>query len=282
MMIELDGGTYRMGSTISPEEAPVREVRVRPFCLDAHAVTNAEFAAFVSETGYHTTAEQPLDPRQFPAATSWDAGSLVFVPTAGPVRLDDPSQWWRWIPGASWRRPRGPGSTNDAIPDHPVVHVSYFDAVAYAEWCGKRLPTEPEWEFAARGGLDQATYSWGEEPNDGTLANTWQGAFPHKNVGARGWYGTAPVGSFPPNGLGLFEMTGNVWEWTSSVWSSNHAGGCTCGVSPDPLVPQSRVVKGGSHLCAPEYCLRYRPAARSPQTEDSATTHIGFRCARDL
>lgn len=284
--VRLDGGAFRMGSeAFYPEEGPVHEARVAPFSIAVHAVTNAEFAAFADASGYVTVAERELDPADFPGAelATLEPGSLVFTPTEGPVDLRDWRQWWRWVPGASWRHPRGPESTLDGLDDHPVVQVAYADAVAYATWAGARLPTETEWEFAARGGLDGATYAWGDEPNDGTRANSWQGAFPYRNTGARGWVYTAPVGSFPPNGYGLHEMTGNTWEWTSSPWSSKHAPtACACGPAVEPGGAGSRVLKGGSHLCAPEYCLRYRPAARSEQTEDSATTHLGFRLARDL
>lgn len=318
--VELAGGVFRMGSDrFYPEEGPQHETRVAPFRIARHAVTHGEFARFVEETGYVTVAERPIDPDAFPGAADVEPGSLVFTPTSGPVDLRDWRQWWRWETGASWRHPRGPGST--AADDHPVVQVSYDDAAAYAAWAGARLPTEREWEFAARGGLDGATFAWGEEPNDGTRANSWQGRFPYRNDGASGWVYTAPVGSFPPNGYGLHEMTGNTWEWTSSAWTPRHdpAGdargriepdgrrdllggsaapatggcvggeGCTCSPSaaearagaPAPMGAAERVLKGGSHLCAPEYCLRYRPAARSAQSEDSATTHIGFRLARD-
>jgi sulfatase modifying factor 1 len=290
--VALPGGAFRMGSdAFYPEEGPVHEVHVAPFEIARYAVTNAEFAAFVDSTGYLTIAERTLDPAAFPGAElpSLDAGSLVFTPTEGPVDLRDWRQWWRWIPGASWRHPRGPESGIDGLGDHPVVQVAYPDAVAYAEWAGARLPTEAEWEFAARGGLEGATFAWGEEPNDGTRANSWQGRFPYENLGARGWVYTAPVGTFPPNGYGLHEMTGNSWEWTATPWSSRHETDDHCAPghqSPGHhahgghAAPGQRVLKGGSHLCAPEYCLRYRPAARSAQSEDSATTHIGFRLAR--
>jgi sulfatase modifying factor 1 len=294
-MVALPGGTFAMGSDrFSPEEGPVVEVTVAPFELDRLAVTNRRFAEFVAATGYLTVAERALDPADFAGAAleSLDPGSLVFTPTPGPVDLRDWRQWWRWVPGADWRHPRGPESGLDGLDDHPVVQVAFEDAAAFAVWAGKRLPTEAEWEFAARGGLDGATFAWGEEPNDGTRANSWQGRFPYLNTGASGWVGTAPVGSFPPNGYGLHEMTGNTWEWTSEVWTDRHD------TAPDHCAPDHhgpghdaaghsavpadarRVLKGGSHLCAPEYCLRYRPAARSAQSEDSATTHIGFRCAR--
>lgn len=309
--VRLEGGTFRMGSdAFYPEEGPVHEAWTGPFEIARHAVTNREFAEFVAATGYVTVAERPLDPADFPGAelASLEPGSLVFTPTEGPVDLRDWRQWWRWVPGASWRHPRGPGSDLEGRDDHPVVHVAFEDASAYAEWAGARLPTEVEWEFAARGGLDGATFAWGEEPNDGTRANSWQGRFPYRNDGASGWVYTAPVGSFPPNGYGLHEMTGNTWEWTSTVWNDRHPVDEHCapgsahhgrhghdghgghdgdhgghgGSGAATPVASSRVVKGGSHLCAPEYCLRYRPAARSAQTEDSATTHIGFRLARDV
>ena len=318
--VPLSGGSFRMGSTrFYAEEGPVHDARVAPFQLARHAVTNRDFASFVAATGYRTVAERPLDAADFPggALDSLEPGSLVFTPTDGPVDLRDWRRWWRWVPSASWRAPLGPGTDVTGKDDHPVVQVAFEDAEAYAAWAGARLPTEAEWEFAARGGLKGATYAWGEEPNDGTRANTWQGRFPYDNRGAGGWVGTAPVGSFPPNRFGLFEMTGNTWEWTSSRWSAHHAhhaehahcapssdrgghhvGGATdLGTAhgsaghtaadgaalpePAPAAACTRVIKGGSHLCAPEYCLRYRPAARSSQTEDSATTHIGFRLARD-
>lgn len=274
-----------MGSDLFyPEEGPVHEVTVAPFAIGRHAVTNAEFQQFVRETGYLTVAERPLPSGGLGAAT--EPGALVFTPTVGPVDLADWRQWWRWVPGASWCHPRGPDSTLEGLDDHPVVQVAFEDASAYALWAGARLPTEKEWEFAARGGLDQATFAWGEEPNDGTRANTWQGEFPYLNTGALGWYSTAPVGSFPPNGYGLYEMTGNTWEWTTTPWTTRHSPepGCCPAPSdpPDYVARGSRVLKGGSHLCSPSYCLRYRPAARSQQTEDSATTHIGFRLARDV
>jgi sulfatase modifying factor 1 len=286
MMVRLDGGVFEMGSaSFYTEEGPVHEETVAPFEIDDAAVTNREFAEFVAATGYVTTAERPLDPADFPDALleSVDPGSLVFVPTTGPVNLRDWRQWWHWRAGADWRHPFGPDSGIDGKDDHPVVQVAFADASAFAEWAGKRLPTEAEWEFAARGGLDGQTYVWGDEPNDGTRANTWQGRFPYLNTGANGWVGTAAVRSFPANGFGLYEMTGNTWEWTSTLWTDVHAVQSPCGCSPQLNSDQAvRVTKGGSHLCSPEYCLRYRPAARSRQTVDSSTTHLGFRCVRSL
>jgi sulfatase modifying factor 1 len=284
--VPLGGGDFAMGSDrFYPEERPVHPASVEPFEIGRFAVSNEEFAAFVAATGYLTVAERPLDPAEFPDVESVDPGSLVFEPTAGPVDLRNWRAWWQWVPGACWRHPRGPGSGLDGKGRHPVVQVAYEDATAYAAWVGARLPTEAEWEYAARGGLDGATFAWGEEPNDGTRANTWQGRFPYRNDGARGWVSTAPVGSFPANGYGLHEMTGNTWEWTSTTWNPSHQvdGHCAPGADhhPAPEGHPTMVTKGGSHLCAPEYCLRYRPAARSPQTVDSSTTHLGFRLARD-
>ncbi|MGC5224610.1 formylglycine-generating enzyme family protein [Micromonospora sp. DT81.3] len=297
-MIAIPGGTLRMGSAeFYPDEGPVHERVIEPFELDAHPVTNQQFAAFIEATGYVTVAERDLDPADFPGADPAELvpGALVFTPTGGPVDLRDWRQWWRWQPGARWREPFGPGSSIDERPRHPVVHVSFEDATAYAEWAGKRLPTEAEWEWGARGGLTGARFAWGNEQNPAgeVLANTWQGAFPYRNTGAAGWVGTSPVGTFPANGYGLMDMTGNTWEWTSDYYEPRHPLPGVSGVDAGPrtnlLAARSaepgsriprRVLKGGSHLCAPEYCLRYRPAARSAQAEDTAMTHIGFRCAR--
>ncbi|GGI46277.1 formylglycine-generating enzyme required for sulfatase activity [Agromyces flavus] len=290
-LVELPGGTFLMGSDRHyPEEAPQHERRVDPFAIERHPVTNAQFAEFVETTGCVTVAERELDPAEFAGADPAELvpGSLVFTPTAGPVDLNDWRQWWRWVPGAQWRHPFGPGSSIDDRLDHPVVHVSFADAAAYAEWAGRRLPTEAEWEYAARGGLDGAEYAWGDErmPRGEVLANTWLGDFPYRN---EGWGGTSPVGSYPPNGYGLVDVIGNVWEWTADAFAPRHlppgSASVDRGERRDLLagVPASqamRVTKGGSHLCAPEYCRRYRPAARSAQAEDSATTNLGFRCAR--
>jgi formylglycine-generating enzyme required for sulfatase activity len=296
-LIELPGGQFRMGSTsFYPEEAPIHTVTVAPFAIERHPVTNAEFAEFVDATGYVTVAEKPLDPALYPGVAQEDLlpGALVFRPTAVPVNLEDWRQWWDWAPGAHWRRPFGDGSDIAGKDSHPVVQIAYPDAGAYAAWANRRLPTEAEWEYAAAAGAT-TVYAWGDEPTvDGNLmANTWQGRFPYRNDGAANWVGTSPVGIFPPNAFGLFDMIGNVWEWTTTPYSARgharrDAGAdgssldlpanscCPPPADPDPTVIQS--LKGGSHLCAPEYCLRYRPAARSPQSQDSSTTHIGFRC----
>jgi formylglycine-generating enzyme len=287
-LIEVPGGSFRMGSTsFYPEEAPIHTVGVSAFAIERHPVTNIQFAEFVDDTGYVTVAEQELDPAAYPGANPADLvpGALVFRPTSGPVDLRDWRQWWEWRPGACWRHPFGPDSGVDDRPDHPVVQVAYPDAAAYARWAGRRLPTEAEWEYAAKAGSTSA-YSWGDDPTPGgrLMANTWQGRFPYRNDGALGWTGTSPVGTFPPNGYGLVDMIGNVWEWTTTQFTGHHRldqtaeNCCAPIVTADPTVNQA--LKGGSHLCAPEYCRRYRPAARSPQSQDSATTHIGFRCVQ--
>ncbi len=295
-MVLLTGGTFRMGSEdFYPDEQPVHERTVADFRIDRYGVTNADYAAFVAATRYVTVAERELDPAQFPGADPADLvpGSMIFTPTDGPVDLRDWRQWWRWQPGASWRHPFGPESTLDGRSRHPVAHVAYEDAVAYATWAGKRLPSEAEHEFAARGGLDGAAYAWGDEPYpDGkVLANVWLGHFPYDN---RGVGDAAPVGSYPPNGYGVFDLIGNVWEWTSDFYTPRHlrlsdrpvdAGrreNLLATASAEEGFPTPRrVLKGGSQLCTPEYCLRFRPAARSPQAEDTGMSHIGFRCARD-
>jgi formylglycine-generating enzyme len=300
-MVWVPGGTFLMGSdAFYPEERPVHEVDVSGFWMDEHAVTVAEFARFVQDTGYVTVAERAPDPAQYPAAEPevLVPGSLVFAQPPGPVPLSDPRHWWAWVPGAQWRHPEGPGSTTLRRQQHPVTHVAHEDAAAYAAWAGKSLPTEAEWERAARGGLAGAVYSWGNEPApDGkTMANTWRGHFPWEHLGPGARPGTQTVGSYPPNGFGLFEMTGNVWEWTSDFFTPRHPdlGAAACCPPRDPRVgvPDSRdvlrpdghiprrVVKGGSFLCAPSYCLRFRPAARQGQAIETSSAHLGFRCVR--
>ncbi len=296
-MTWIPGALFRMGSDAHyAEEAPSHSVAVDGFWIDPFAVTNARFAAFAKATGYVTVAERPIDPAAFPGAPAENLvpGSLVFRRTRGPVDLRRLGQWWSWTPGACWRRPMGPGSTAEDRPDHPVVHVAYEDAAAYAAWADRALPTEAEWELAARGGLEGATFTWGEEPEPpgGRLANYWHGDFPYR---ADPGYGTtAPVGSFAPNGRGLFDMAGNVWEWTADWYAARHpedaASPCCVPHNPhgareqesvDPAQPQfpipRKVVKGGSFLCADAYCMRYRPAARFPETVDTSACHIGFR-----
>ena len=271
----IPAATFRMGSDAHhAEEAPSRSATVDGFWIDTHAVTNREYAAFVRDTGYVTVAERPLDPTAYPGAPAENLapGSMVFRRTAGPVDLRQMANWWTWTPGASWKHPEGPGSAIKKRPDHPVVQVAYEDAEAYAAWAGRSLPSEAEWELAARGGLDGAKYTWGDEPEPAgeRLANYWHGDFPWR--AERGYGATAPVGSFAPNGYGLFDMAGNVWEWTSD-WYEPRLDPAQPGVT----VPR-KVVKGGSFLCADSYCSRYRPAARRPQMIDTGMSHVGFRC----
>lgn len=292
----LEGGEFLMGSDgFSPEEAPAHRVRLDGFWISRTQVTNREYAAFVRATGYRTVAERPPDPADFPGAPAENlvAGSMVFTGTPGPVDLRHLSQWWAWTPGANWRRPFGRGSTIGNRPDHPVVHIAYDDAEAYADWAGSRLPTEAEWEYAARGGLEGARYTWGDEPEEPgrPRANYWHGDFPWR--AAAGYGSTTPVGAFPANGYGLHDMAGNVWEWTSDWYQSHDPGdGCCAPTNPtggrreasidpaDRVAVPRKVVKGGSFLCADSYCMRYRPSARRPQMVDTGMSHVGFRCAR--
>jgi len=296
-LVWIPGGTFRMGSDAHyPEEGPAREVEVTGFWMSRTTVTNGEFARFVTDTEYVTVAERPLDPADFPGAPAENLvpGSMVFTRTPGPVDLRHLSQWWTWTPGASWRHPEGPASDVADRGDHPVVHVAHEDAAAYADWAGLALPTEAQWEFAARGGIDGATYVWGDEPEapGGHLAHYWHGDFPWR---AEPGYGTtAPVGSYLANGYGLFDMAGNVWQWTDDWYAETRFAdeapccaprdprGGSAEDSLDPRQPQFRVprkvIKGGSFLCADSYCLRYRPAARRPQMIDTGMSHIGFRC----
>jgi formylglycine-generating enzyme len=285
-MAWIPAGTFRMGDDrFYPEEAPVRKVHVDGFWMDEHPVTAAAFRRFVRETGYVTVAERELDPEDYPDADqdSLVPGSLVFRRTSGPVDLRDVRNWWHYVPGASWKRPEGKGSTVNGRDRHPVVHVAYEDAAAYAAWAGKALPTEAEWELAARGGLNGAAFAWGDEhfPGGRPAANTWQGEFPWQNLKLDGFEGTSPVGRFPANGYGLYDMCGNVWEWTTDFFVPHGAEAprACCGppIAPGERFPR-RVIKGGSHLCAPNYCLRYRPAARQGEAVDTSTSHIGFRC----
>ncbi|MFD9680280.1 formylglycine-generating enzyme family protein [Rhodococcus sp. NPDC059969] len=297
----IPGGTYWMGSEdFYPEERPVHQVTVDGFWMDTTAVTVAEFRRFVKATGHVTTAEIAPDPADYPDADPalLVPGSLVFNSPPGPVPLDDYTQWWSFTPGADWRHPEGADSNIGGRERHPVTHVSYFDAQAYAAWAGKDLPTEAEWEFAARGGLDRQAYVWGDHDSPGGRpgGNVWQGQFPWENLLEDGYERTAPVGKFRPNDYGLLDMAGNVWEWTADHYTSDHAHGSknvapasSCCIPRNPRAEFAtevlagepyarRVIKGGSHLCAPNYCLRYRPAARQGESEESSTCHVGFRC----
>jgi sulfatase modifying factor 1 len=296
-MVWVPGAAFLMGSNdFYPEERPIHRVTVDGFWVDEHAVTNAEFRRFVKATGHVTVAERTPDPADYPGARPemLVPASVVFRQPRRRVDLRNHYNWWAYVLGANWRHPEGPGSTLHGRERHPVVHVAYEDAAAYASWAGKVLPTEAEWEFAARGGLEGATYAWGDDfaPKGRMMANTWQGEFPIENLRTDRFERTATVGSFPPNGYGLFDVTGNVWEWTTDWYGDRHrvASSC-CGGNPsggdreqsyDPRLPDApvprKVIKGGSFLCAPNYCRRYRPAARMAHPVDTGTCHIGFRC----
>ncbi|MFN7021610.1 MAG: formylglycine-generating enzyme family protein [Phycisphaerales bacterium] len=310
-MVWIPGGEFRMGSTdplARPDEAPVHRVRVDGFWMDITEVTNAQFREFVDATGYKTVAERPVDweelKKQLPEGTPKPdenmllPGSLVFTPPAEPVDLRDNVQWWTWTTGASWRHPEGPGSTIEGKDQHPVVHVAYEDAVAYATWAGKRLPTEAEWEYAARGGLDGKVNVWGDEPVDPSRCNIWQGHFPDKNTAEDGFVKSAPVRSYPPNRYGLYDMAGNVWEWCSDLYRPDTYARRMLELGPDapnkvvenpagpkrsydprnPHAPETRVHRGGSFLCNDTYCASYRPSARMACSPDTGMHHLGFRC----
>lgn len=300
-MAWIPGGTFVMGSNAHyPEEAPAHMVKVSGFWMAQTTVTNAQFARFVEETGYVTLAERSPDPAMYPGALPelLVPAGMVFTKPPRPVDMRNIGNWWAYVPGADWRHPQGPGSTIEDRYPHPVVQVALEDVEAYARWAGMQLPTEAEWEFAARGGFDGAEFAWGSEymPGGKAMANTWQGEFPWQNLLADGFEGTAAVRSFPPNGYGLHEMTGNVWEWTSDWYRDRHTAprsSKACCIPSNPrggALDQSydrqqteiriprKVIKGGSHLCAPNYCRRYRPAARFPHPVDTSTSHVGFRC----
>jgi formylglycine-generating enzyme required for sulfatase activity len=297
-MVWIPGGTFQMGSDQHyPEEAPVHKARVDGFWIDRYPATNQEFRRFVEATGYVTVAERAPDTADYPGAKPelLVAASTVFKKPRYPVDLGNHYNWWHWMPGADWRHPVGPNSSLKSRDQHPVVHMAWEDVEAYVQWIGKQLPTESEWEFAARGGLDGAEFAWGDEftPGGKHMANTWQGDFPYRNLLSDGFEGTSPIGVFPANGYGLFDMIGNVWEWTTDWYADHHPIGKACctvtnprgadrETSYDPQQPTIRiprkVIKGGSHLCAPNYCRRYRPAARMSQPIDTGTSHLGFRC----
>lgn len=302
-----------MGSddpTVQPNEQPAREVTVNSFWMDVTAVTNREFKEFVDATGYVTTAERPINwdeyKKQLPPGTpkppdqDLAPGSLVFQKTSGPVDLRVYSNWWRWIRGVNWKHPEGEGSSIKKHMDHPVVHVSWEDASAYAKWAGKRLPTEAEWEYAARGGQPHTRFVWGNDfmPDDKYMANTWTGAFPYRNDELDGYETTSPVKTFPPNAYGLYDMAGNVWNWCSDYYAVNvhrvaaNSEDRSCCINPigpeksydpsQPYAPELRVIKGGSFLCHVNYCESYRPSARRGNTPDTGTSHTGFRCVKDV
>ncbi|MDZ7886506.1 MAG: formylglycine-generating enzyme family protein [Mycobacterium sp.] len=288
-LVWIEPQTTTLGSDMHyPEEAPAREVTVDGFWIQRHQVTNSQFAAFVDATGYRTVAERPVDPADYPGAPAENLvpGSMVFRRTAGPVDLRHLSQWWTWTPGACWNHPRGSRSSLTGRDRHPVVHIAFEDAQSYAEWAGLALPTEAQWEAAARGGLAGAAYTWGDDPErpGERKANYWHGEFPY--LPETGYGTTQPVGSFEPNGYGLLDMAGNVWEWTTDWYGQDRAAGPCCAAdSYDPAQPQfeipRKVIKGGSFLCADSYCMRYRPAARRPQMVDTGMSHIGFRCVKN-
>ena len=295
-MLFISGGTFRMGadSLKFPEERSAPNVSVSSFCIDAHEITNAEFAKFVKATGYKTVAEIPLSKEEFPDLPDEQrlAGSLVFQPPKEDAQQLPFLSWWAWTVGANWQHPFGKDSSIKGKDNYPVVHIAYKDAEAYAKWIGKSIPTEAQWEYAARGGLDGATYAWGDQYSE-KKANTWQGIFPFFNTKADGYQGLAPVESFPPNGYGLYDMTGNVWEWTSDFFEFGHDRmahqhnpiASDRHKSFDPKKPDEsvlHVIKGGSYLCAPNYCSRYRPAARESESPDTGTTHIGFRLVKNI
>jgi formylglycine-generating enzyme len=299
-MVWIPGGIFRMGSDKHyPEEAPAHRVTVDGFWIDRTPVTNRQFKQFVKVTGHVTFAEVRPDPKNYPGALPHMlyAGSLVFTPPGRPVDLKNWGAWWAFLKGADWRHPYGPKSNINTLDNHPVVHVAFSDALAYAQWAGKELPTEAEWEFAARGGLDGAEFAWGDEfmPGGKHRANTWQGNFPHENRCDDGFDRTSPVLAFPANGYGVYDMIGNVWEWTTDWYSRKHQAdapkACCVPENPrgggeegsfDPAQPTikipRKVIKGGSHLCASNYCRRYRPAARHAEAVDTSTSHLGFRC----
>lgn len=292
-MVWIPGGAFQMGSkTGAADTRPIHEVELDGFWMDQTEVTNAAFAKFVDATGYVTVAERKPDPKDFPGASPGILvpGAVVFAPTKGPVSLDDAVQWWKWQPGANWRHPEGPESSIKGRMNHPVVQVAWEDAAAYAKWAGKRLPTEAEWEYAARGGLAGMTYTWGNEkhPAGKWMANVWSGEFPHKNTRADGFRYSAPVRSFPANGYGLYDMSGNVWEWTADWYRPDYYAhspkknprGPADSVDPDEPGVAKKVTRGGSFLCTDEYCIGYQPGIRSKTTPDTALQHTGFRCVK--
>lgn len=292
-MVWIPGGPFLMGADEFPDSRPVHSVSVTGFWMDEHEVTNAEFARFVAATDYKTIAEQTPNPADFPGvpAEQLVPGSAVFAPTAQEVSLDNPLQWWTYVKGADWQHPNGPESTANGHENEPVVHVSFTDATAYAKWAGKRLPTEAEWEFAARGGKENQTYYWGNElkPGGKWIANIYQGHFPDKNANEDGFAGVAPVKSFAPNPYGLYDMDGNVWEWCQDFYRpdyytklvKNNPQGPADSYDPDEPGAVKRVQRGGSFLCSDDYCIRYKAGSRGKGEISSGSNNLGFRCVRD-
>jgi formylglycine-generating enzyme len=290
-MIWIPGGTFWMGAQDGhPDEQPLHQVTMDGFWMDKAEVSNEQFAKFVDATGYITIAERKPDPKDFPGAdpSLLVPGSVVFSPPNQDVPLDNPSGWWRYVPGANWRHPNGSDSNIVGHEKYPVVHVAWEDAAAYAKWAGKRLPTEAEWEYAARGGLDRQPYVWGSEkvPGGKWQANIWQGHFPNQNSGDDGFTGLAPVASFPPNGYGLYDMAGNVWEWCADWYRPDYYANSPAknppgpdeSFDPDEPAAKKRVQRGGSFMCSDVYCTGYRPSARMKCTPDTGLSHTGFRC----
>lgn len=294
-MVWIPGGTFQMGTNdpMFPDAQPLHNVTVNGFYMDEHEVTNAEYAKFVNATNYITVAERKLDPKDYPGVPpeSLVPGSGVFSPPNHKVSLDDPLQWWQYVPGASWRHPFGPNSSVEDVPNNPVVHISYEDAIAYAKWAGKRLPTEAEWEYAARAGRGNQTYYWGNElkPGGKWVANIYQGDFPNKNTSEDGYAGIAPVKSFPANPFGLYDMDGNVWEWCNDFYRpdyyqhspSNNPQGPSDSYDPDEPNAVKRVQRGGSFICSDQYCIRYKAGSRGKGEVQSGSNNLGFRCVRD-
>ena len=305
-MILIKGDTFLMGSNDSeghPDESPVHEVKINSFWIDITEVTNLQFKEFVDATGYVTTAEMKPDWNELkkdlppntlkPDESLLVPASLVFKKNENITNLNNHTQWWNWVKGANWRHPGGEGTSIDGKDNHPVIHVSWFDAMAYAEWKGRRLPTEAEWEFASRGGLKNNKYSWGNDPNLSKYANTWEGIFPKNNIKIDGFESTSPVKSYPPNNYGLYDMSGNVWEWCSDLYNFNYYSTLSNTIADNPKGPEKsfdpnepysekRVVRGGSYLCSKSYCTGYRNSMRMKSTPDTGSMHTGFRTVKDI
>ena len=305
-MVLIKGDTFLMGSNDSegnPDESPVHEVKINSFWIDITEVTNLQFKEFVDATGYVTTAEMKVDWNELkkdlppytpkPDDSLLVPASLVFKKNENITNLNNHNQWWNWVKGANWRHPGGEGTTIDGKDNHPVIHVSWFDAMAYAEWKGRRLPTEAEWEFASRGGLKNNKYSWGNDPNLSKYANTWEGTFPKNNIKIDGFESTSPVKSYPPNNYGLYDMSGNVWEWCSDLYNYNYYSTLSNIIADNPKGPEisfdpnepyseKRVIRGGSYLCSKSYCTGYRNSMRMKSTPDTGSMHTGFRTVKDI